>query len=241
MTREDVETSVVIPERFNGPPASANGGYACGTVARLIGGRAAEVSLRKPPPLGRPMEVERDGDRVLLRDGGELVAEGGPTTAIDVEPPRDVRPEEARGAGRRYPWFDHHPYPTCFVCGPHREGGDGLEVYAGATEDGRLCAAEWTPATEWDEGGRVRPEIAWAALDCPSAVPVMPADAPEGSWLLARLGASIEGPIVAGRSHVVLSWELGSEGRKRHSASAVLSEDGTVLAKARALWIELRD
>lgn len=238
MAGKEVETTV-IPERFNGPPASANGGYACGVVAGLIATGAAEVSLRAPPPLGRPLEVERDGERILLRDEGALVAEGAPSAGIDVEPPRSVGLAEAERAGRRYPWFDHHPYPTCFVCGPHREAHDGLEVYAGATEDGRLCAAEWRPAEEWDEGGRVREEIVWAALDCPSAVPVMPPNAPEGSWLLARLGVAIEGPIVAGRRYVVLAWKLGEEGRKRHSASAILSEDGSVRARARALWIGL--
>jgi hypothetical protein len=42
-----------LGERFCGPPASANGGYACGAIAELLGG-GVEVTLRRPPPLGRP-------------------------------------------------------------------------------------------------------------------------------------------------------------------------------------------
>ena len=238
MAGKEVETTAVIPERFNGPPASANGGFTCGTVAQLIDGDAAEVNLRRPPPLGRPLDVERDGERVALLDDGELVAEGAPSAAVEAEPPRTVGLDEAARAARRYPWLERHPYPTCFVCGPHR--ADGLELYAGPTEDGELFAASWTPAAEWDDGGRVREEIVWAALDCPSAVPVMSAEAREGEAVLARLAAAIDCPVVPGRPHVVLAWALEADGRKRHSASAILDEDGAVLARARALWIELR-
>ena len=54
---------LVIDPRFNGPAGSANGGYTCGLVADFVDG-VAEVTLRRPPPLGRPLVVERDGDRV---------------------------------------------------------------------------------------------------------------------------------------------------------------------------------
>ena len=42
---------VVIDRRFNGPPNSANGGYACGLVGTVVKAPAVRVSLRKPPPL----------------------------------------------------------------------------------------------------------------------------------------------------------------------------------------------
>jgi hypothetical protein len=64
----------VIPEQFNGPPGSANGGYTCGLVAGVLGGGPAEESLRSPPPLGRPLAVEPAGDGVELRDGDTVVA-----------------------------------------------------------------------------------------------------------------------------------------------------------------------
>ena len=40
-----------LGERFCGPPASANGD-ACGAIAGLLGD-GVEVTLRRPPPLGR--------------------------------------------------------------------------------------------------------------------------------------------------------------------------------------------
>jgi len=38
----------------------------------------------------------------------------------------------------------------------------------------------------------------------------------------------------------VCGWPFGSEGRKHRSATAILSPDGRVLARAEALWIRLR-
>jgi hypothetical protein len=38
-----------LGERFCGPPASANGGYACGAIAELLSGEV-EVTLRRPGP-----------------------------------------------------------------------------------------------------------------------------------------------------------------------------------------------
>ncbi len=66
--------TLTIPSRFNGPPASANGGYACGLVAALLGGDA-EVTLRSPPPLDTPLVVSGDDGHIEVRDGETLVAE----------------------------------------------------------------------------------------------------------------------------------------------------------------------
>jgi hypothetical protein len=46
-----------LGERFCGPPATANGGYACGAIAELLSG-GVEVTLRRPPPLGRPLRLQ---------------------------------------------------------------------------------------------------------------------------------------------------------------------------------------
>lgn len=238
----EAEASVAIPARFNGPPESANGGFTCGTVASLLESAAAEVNLRRPPPLDRRLDVAWEGARVALRDGDSVIAEGEPTGSVEVNPPRSVGVEEARQASRRYPWFEQHAFPSCFVCGPHRPHHDGLELFAGPSEDGiELCATDWVPEAEWSNPrGAVRREIVWAALDCPSAVPVMASDSREAPAVLARLTASLEAPVAVGAPHVVVAWLLGSEGRKLHSASAILDPDGNVLARARALWIELR-
>jgi hypothetical protein len=230
---------VEIDPRFNGPPRSANGGYTCGLLAGLLAGDAAEVSLRRPPPLGEPLEARETGDGVILGSAEEAVAEGRRIAALDLEVPPSPDLRTAREAATRYPWRERHPYPSCFVCGPRRPAGDGLEVYAGPLpEGGTLCACTWTPAAEWgDEEGNVRPEIVWAALDCPSAVPAGLAGPPGAALLLARLEASLDAPVPAAEEGVVLAWLLGAEGRKVHTASAILGADGAVSARARALWI----
>ena len=249
--------SVSVPPRFNGPPASANGGYVCGVVAGLLGAPAAEVTLRAPPPLDRALAVERrreagasgappsagvpGAQSVRLLDGEATVAEGRPLGALDLDPPPPVALEAAREAVGRFPWYEGHPFPTCFVCGPRREPGDGLRIFAGSVPGGEVYACPWTPAAEWAERGSVRGEVVWAALDCPSAVAAASLAGPDaGTAVLARLAASIDAEMRAGEPHVVVSWPLGRDGRKRAAGTAILSADGAVRARAQALWIELR-
>lgn len=222
---------MLVPAHWNGPPASANGGYACGVVAGLLDTTSAEVSLRAPPPLERPLHVERDGERLLVRDGAQLVAEGRAAAPLDAEPPRSVSLEEAKAASEAglAPWSAAHPFPTCVVCGPERE--DGFRVFPGELEDG-LFAAPWQ--------GRPAADQVWAALDCPTSAPV--ANFGEGPpMVLARLHAQVERIPAAGEELVLLSWPLGAEGRKREAAAALMNPEGAVLASARALWIQLRE
>ena len=69
---------IVIGRRFNGPVASANGGYACGAFARFVG-EPAEVTLRTAPLLERPLAAVANGtDGVRIVDGDVLVAEVRP-------------------------------------------------------------------------------------------------------------------------------------------------------------------
>ena len=235
-----VSESLIIPSRFNGPPGSANGGYTCGVVAGLIGDEEASVSLRLPPPIDRPLRVLRDGERVELRDGDALVAEGTPAELL-MEVPDPVPPDEAAAAsaaGRDH-WCDHHPFPTCFACGPGREPGDGLRLFPGALRDG-MFAADWTPDGSLDDGsGHVSTECVWAALDCPTSAPVANfADGPP--MVLARLTARLGGSVVVGERHSILSWRVGVDGRKRHGACALFDSAGRLLATSQALWIEVR-
>ncbi len=215
-----------IPARFNGPPASANGGYTCGLVAGLLGGEA-EVTLRAPPPLERELEVVRANGRVELRDGQTLVAEGE-RASVEVDVPPAVSVAEAEAASTRYAGFAHHAYPTCFSCGPARD--DGLGIYAGPVtgRDG-VVAATWTPA---EEPG---PEVVWAALDCPSGWAVD--DFQREGVLLGRMAARVDRLPAPGEPHVVLGWRIGEDGRKRYAGSALTTADGEVLARSHSAWI----
>jgi hypothetical protein len=236
-----VSQTVVIERRFNGPPDSGNGGYTCGLLAREIDG-PAEVTLRKPPPLEVELQLAADGDRVELRDGEELVAEAGPVGADRFEePPATVPPAEAHAAAAHSTYLDDtHPFPTCFVCGPLRDPGDGLRIFPGRLDGRDLFACPWTP----DDGDHVPHEIVWAALDCPTSAPLMNAPGPDGKVLpivLARLAVDVRGAVRAGAEHVITSWEIGREGRKREAGAALYAAGGDEpLAVARALWIELR-
>jgi hypothetical protein len=231
---------IEIPSRYNGPPASANGGYTCGVVAGLVGAEVATVSLRRPPPIHRPLEVVRDGERVELRDGDELVAEGEPST-LELDVPDAISPDVAAAASQagRDHWCRHHPFPTCFTCGPDRSPGDGLRLFPGELDGGRY-AVDWTPDESLDDGtGHVRPECVWAALDCPTSAPV--ANFATGpAMVLARLTARLGCPVLVGERHAILSWPLASDGRKKHAACALFDSAGRLLCASQALWIELR-
>lgn len=236
---DGVAGRVLIPRRFNGPPASANGGYACGMIARYIGA-AAEVSLRTPPPLGTALELARGDDgEVLLRHRDLVVADGRPAEALDIEPP--VRPTvaQARESLRRHPWLHgRHPFSDCYVCGAGRHDGLGLHFGDLRGHDGITAALLVADETVPHDARGLAPEIVWGALDCPSYVPALwQADVPS---LLARMQAELLEPIPVGEPIVATGWLLGADGRKHHTASALLSADGRLLARARNLWIRPR-
>jgi hypothetical protein len=179
---------LTIAARFNGPDGSANGGYTCGRIAALLGGDA-EVTLRSPPPLERALVVERDGDGLRALDGATVVAEAV-AGSVELDVPHAPSWHEAADASSRYPGFAEHAFPHCFVCGPKREPGDGLRIFAGPLGDGRF-AATWEPA-------EVHPELVWAALDCPGAIAVGFPD--RGDTLLGRFAVRIERAAAARRA-----------------------------------------
>jgi hypothetical protein len=218
--------TLTIPGRFNGPPGSANGGYACGLVAALVQGGLAEVTLRTPPPLDRELSVVRNGTMQVL-DGDVLVAEAIPLAGLELDVPAPVSVEDAARARERYSGFVAHAYSTCFVCGPDRE--DGLGIFPGPVEGRELVAAPWTPP------GDVSDELVWAALDCPSGWAVD--EFSRSGVLLGRLAARIVAPVTGGEPHVVVGWPVGAEGRKRFAGSAVFSADGELRAFARSTWL----
>jgi hypothetical protein len=224
-----VTGTITIPRRFNGPPESANGGYACGLIARLLGGEA-EVTLRRPPPLDTPLAVARADGRVEVRDADVLVAEAA-RVSIEVDVPEPVSLEDAEAARKRYPGFRRHAYSTCFVCGPDR--ADGLGIFAGPVAGRELVAAPWVPPDAGDVA--VADEVVWAALDCPSGWAVD--EFSREGVLLGRLGARVLAPVAAGEPHVVVGWPAGAEGRKRFAGSAVFTADGRVCAYARSTWL----
>jgi hypothetical protein len=240
--------SIVVQRRFNGPADSGNGGYTCGLVAKALGAGSAEVRLKAPPPLDRELAVERsEGDggvRVEVRDGETVVAEARAAT-VDVDPPPPVPRDEARAAAPNGPFVDAetHPFPRCFVCGPLRDEGDGLRIFAGPVGGDDVMAAEWTPPADLaGPDGALPEEMVWAGLDCPSSGPVSNDGGEPGfkPIVLASLAARIDRPVIADDPHVVVAKRVAVDGRKRHSSVALYTAGGELCAVGRALWIELR-
>lgn len=225
---------LIIPRRFCGPPDSGNGGWTCGSLAQHLEGQA-EVTLRRPPPLDRPLEITLREDGLVLTDGGEVVAEARPAD-LDLEQPRPVSASVATEAAKGYKGFEHHIFPTCFTCGTQRAHNDGLRIFAGPVEGRPHTVADcWTPdASLADADGVVAEPIVWAALDCPSGW-VHLGDGVVA--LLGRMSARLHERVEAGERYVVVAESAGADGRKRHSRSALFTSEGEAVAVARATWI----
>ena len=226
---------LTIDPRFNGPPDSGHGGYVCGLLAGLVDG-PARVRLHRPPPLGRALVVHREGGAASLVNGETVIATGTPTE-VDVTVPAAVGFDQADLASRQYPGLRDHVFPGCFACGPARAVGDGLRIFPGTVPGRDLMAAPWIPHSSLaDSRGDVRAEFLWAALDCPSGWAPIVATGRTPMLLGERAGRLI-GPVRAGEPCVVMGWVLGGEGRRHMAAAAILGEDGTPRALARATWI----
>ena len=236
---------ITIAKRFCGPPTSGNGGYSSGRVAALIG-NTAEVTLRAPPPLDAPLRVERTEAGVRVLHGETLVAEGKPAT-LELDIPAPPTREEARAAGQRFSGLKHHPYATCFVCGPARHERDGLRIFCGPWKDG-MVAGTWTPDATLDDGkGFVAPEFLWAAIDCPGSWSVIGRDDPDApagfvspGALLGRLTGRVVRQLRVGEECSAMGWFLGNDGRKYHVGTAIHTLAGDLIAYSKGTWIALK-
>lgn len=218
--------TVTIERRYRGPLDSANGGYAAGLLGSRLGA-AAEVTLRLPPPLGRALEVRREGERLLLCDGDRLVAEAAPGDP-GLGPPAAPTVAEAAAASEGVGAFGPPQFAECFVCGI-RADGTGLGIHPGPVpgRDG-LVATTWVARD-------VSPEVVWASIDCPGAYAV--GETGRGEPVLGRMTARIERLPAEGEPCVIVGWPLGEEGRKLNAGTALYGRDGGVLALARQVWI----
>jgi hypothetical protein len=235
---------LVIPSRFCGPPDRGNGGYVCGRIAGYLDGQA-EITLRRPPPLETPMAVDRDGGSVRVLIGSTVIAEGArqaDSLAMDLPGPVSVPAARTAGAGSRLRTHpEEHPFPTCFVCGPDRAPGDGLDIMVGPVAGRNLSADVWHPdETLAGSDGNVRSEFVWAALDCAGGIGAIGDAAPTGPpFVLGRLSAWQLAPVTTGDPYIVIGWRLGEEGRKMTAGSALFTAAGRVAGVARATWIRL--
>jgi hypothetical protein len=228
--------ALTIDRRYNGPPGSANGGYACGVFA-VAAGADLKVRLLAPPPLGEPMDVAKTGDgtwQLVSRTGPVALGTPSRLTLAVPSPPAYV---QAVWASQHYPGFQQHAFPGCFVCGPHRRRGDGLRIFPGMLDSG-IVAAPWLPADDLgDHEGKVAIPFHWAALDCPGYFAV---SGGRRTMLLGEMHAHVDRPVHTGEPCTVIGWKIDSEGRKHYAGTALFDEDGELCARAAATWIEVK-
>jgi hypothetical protein len=237
-----MESTLVVPGRFCGPPDTGNGGYTAGLLAAGLAAGPVRVTLRQPPPLESPMVLTTDGDVVSATFGGAVIAtaEHAELVADLVEP---VPFATARAAQSHYPGLVGHPFPGCFVCGPTRLPGGpdgGLGLHPGPVGDygpggDGWVATSWVPdASLADDDGWIGPEIVWAALDCPGG---WANDLGQRPMVLARITASVDAVPEVGDRCVVVGRRLGADGRKSFTASTAYDTDGRILGHAESTWI----
>lgn len=231
---------IFIPQRFNGPPDTGNGGYVAGLIAaemRKSGVNGpVEVSLRAPPPLETPLDLHFAEGACECRHGKSVVVTAKHADALPGVP---APPSfEIAGKGRdHFPPVEDHAFPGCFVCGPARTQ-DGLCIFTGRPHGFDGVTDVWTPDADYaDEAGLVREEVLWAALDCPGAFAVGFRERP---MVLGRIKGQVARRPEAGTPLIVAAWHLYDDGRKHGAASALFTPDGELLAQTEQLWIELK-
>ncbi len=227
---------VRIADRFNGPPDSGNGGYTTGLIALAIG-EPVSVRLMQPVPMSQELALAPVGEgRWQARAGSELIATAALQT-IEIDVPQPPSWVEACGVSRHFSGFTRHICPTCFVCGPARQHGDGLRIFPGSVPGTHLVAAPWQPdASLGDAQAKVRPEFVWASLDCPGYF----ASADPRLALLGELAVRIDRVPRVGEPCVITAWRIAGEGRKHRVGTALFGADGQRCALGVATWVELK-
>lgn len=237
-----VPVQLTIPARFNGPPASGNGGVVAGLVGGLTpltGSAVAQVTLRRPPPLARPLAVTATADGVDLMDGAALVATASAVPASvlgEAVPP--VPADTARAASAGYAGLTLHPFPTCFVCGTGRDDA-GLGLRPGplpGSPSRTACVFTLTAAHLAGNPVPDRAWVMWAALDCPGGWTIDLLGRPA---VLGRMSARVRAVPTLGEECVVVGVLDSRDGRKSFSRTTVYDSGGHELARAAATWIDI--
>ncbi|MCP3755590.1 hypothetical protein [Streptomyces sp. TBY4] len=224
-----------IPRTHNGPPDSANGGYACGMFARIaedvIGPRAV-VQLHTPPPLDTELAVRAHHRRALIWHGDELVA----TVSTARQDQAEVAPFVTLAAAERASAFFRgatvHPFPECLVCGTARTDPAALHLTPGPVDGlSDVVACTWTP-------GDPDLDTLWAVLDCPGGWTLDQSGSP---YVLGRMSAHVHAVPPSGEPAIVVARHIATVGRTARVVSALFGPDGTEFGRAEATWVRLSD
>ena len=223
--------SITIPNAFNGPPGSGNGGYSAGLLAQQLDGPHT-IRINAPIPLEVPLSLHQQEGHTLLHAGETLIMTARPEApSIEPRPAPDF--DAAKAAGEQPRPFGAGEVSVCFVCGRDRAPGEGLRIFCGPLDEEATAATVWTPhETFGDEDGLVRPEILWSALDCPGGFSLPDID----RALLGEMNANILKRPAVGEPLIISAWRTGGKGRKHFAGTALYTREGELLAHADTLW-----
>lgn len=231
-----MQKQVIIAAHHRGPPESGNGGYVCGLLAAHLDS-PAEVTLRLPTPLERPLTLTVAAQLVELRDGDAMIASAR-AAPLDLAVPSVPDWTACERATERGGSFAESEFGGCFSCG--RNNPHGVQVWAGEVESRAMTAAAWRPrASHAGADGFLPPTHLWAALDCPGAGALL-LGKPDTLLMTGRMLGHCDRDCRAGERYRVIGWPVGREGRKLYCGTAVIDESGRVRARALSTWIELR-
>jgi hypothetical protein len=124
-------------------------------------------------------------------------------------------------------------------CGTGRTDAVALRLFPGPLVARDLVAAVWYPGSDATADGLIRPEFAWAALDCPGGWAAISFGRVDRPAVLGRMAARLLGPITAQSAHIVVGWLELVSGRKVTAGSALYSRDGVLQGFSRQTWITL--
>ena len=233
-------SEIVVAQQFCGPPNSGNGGYCCGVLTQGIEGPVTAV-LRARIPLDVGLRLEVGAEATELFDAeGVLIGKGVASDGAQLpEVPAPPSLAAAQAAEARYIGLTQRVHPTCFSCGPEREEGHGLKVFAGQLDGAPAgyVACPWTPHANFADAEGLTPvEVIWAALDCPGFFAWVVKEGRHGALLGTMTGEVVRRPA-AGEPCIVTAWPIERDGRKETAGVALHTADGELLARAHQVWI----
>lgn len=193
---------------------------------------SGSVRLHRPPPVEKAMRLERDAGVIRVLDDTDIVLEAHPSAVEVVRAPLDRSVAETILERGPAPVDPDHPAPDCFVCG-HRV--DGLRLSPRHLDGTSIWATTWSPDLSMSQdGSTVEERIIWGALDCPAGFAVTRYGVEQADFFpaLTRFDVTITHPVPVGRAVVVAGWFISEDPKRTHGGTAIVDDQGTVLASA---------
>ena len=164
---------------------------------------AAEVTLRRPPPLGVELAWRATATRPRCSTAASVVAVGAPGDAGARRPARRSASSGGRGVGRASSGSTTIRSRPASAAGRERDPADALCLFCGPVGDGRF-AVPWTPPA-WTGDARRRPAVRVGGAATARAPRPCTARSPRRSCSGASPWRS-RGRSQVGAPHVIQSW-----------------------------------